>query len=307
MHQNRKLLSIALAVVIAAIASLAVVLLLDHHKAGISTSQAPQPRPAIQAPAPPTTVPAPSAPPVVPPKIATTPTAPAPATPEYPPQSRFDGRTAGNAAKDIDGEIVGAINPNGMVALTFDAGASAEPTPPLLDALKAAGLHVTFFLTGKWCKENPELVKRIIAEGHEIGNHTYSHPDLRKLSDVEIADQIRRMNEQMTLATGTSCKPLFRPPFGAFDKRVGEVVSKEGYGVIRWSVDSWDAFKKGITKDEIEARVLEKIKPGSIVLMHCGSQPTADALPDMIAKIQAKGLRVVTVSELISSNPPQTK
>jgi peptidoglycan/xylan/chitin deacetylase (PgdA/CDA1 family) len=302
MPQSRKLVIILSFILACTIAVFAATLLLTRRGSPTLTPHAQQPKPTLQQPARPTAVPPPVTSSPEGPSIAPTPTAP-----DYSPHPRFDAKAAANAAKDSDGEITGAAVPNDAVALTFDAGASGEPTSAILDALAAAGLRVTFFLTGKWCEENPDLAKRITADGHEIGNHTYSHPDLRKLTNDEITDQLRQTNKQIILATGYSCKGLFRPPYGDFDKRVAAVVDAEGYGVIRWSLDSWDAWKEGITKDEIEARVLEKIKPGSIVLMHCGSRPTADALPDMISKIEAEGLRIVTVSALIAGNSQQPK
>lgn len=186
------------------------------------------------------------------------------------------------------------------IAITLDAGASPAPTPAILKTLKAAGLHVTFFLTGKWCEQNPELVKEIAADGHEIGNHSYSHPDLRKLSDDAIREQLSKTENLIVQLTGKSTKPLFRPPFGGRDKRVLSVAEGEGYTSVCWSLDSWDAFKKGITSQEIEKRVLDKIQGGDIVLMHCGSAPTAAALPDIIAKLQQRGFQIVKVSELTS-------
>lgn len=195
------------------------------------------------------------------------------------------------------GEIIHTPSPT-KIALTFDAGASPVPTPSILAALKSAGLHVTFFVTGKWCEQNPDLVKQIAAEGHEIGNHTYSHPDLRKLSDDAIAEQLRRTDDIVMRLTGKSTKPLFRPPFGGRDKRVLSVAGREGYTSVYWSLDSLDAYRKGITSGQIETRVLDRIQGGDIVLMHCGSAPTAAALVDIIGKLQQRGYQIVKVSEL---------
>ncbi len=187
------------------------------------------------------------------------------------------------------------------IALTFDAGASATPCPSILKTLRDNGLHVTFFLTGKWCEKNPELVKEIAAEGHEIGNHTYSHPDLRKVSDEEIIEQLSKCDDLVKDLTGESTKPYFRPPFGGRNKHVLEVAGEQGYTSVYWSLDCWDAFKKGITAEQIEKRVLDRIQGGDIVLMHCGSAATAEALPDLIAKLRERGFEIVKVSELTSS------
>ncbi len=186
-----------------------------------------------------------------------------------------------------------------MVALTFDAGASSKPTADLLDALKSARLRVTFFLTGKWCEQNEALVRRIHDEGHEIANHTYSHLDLRTISDDAIREQMAKMDEIVLRITGEHCAPYLRPPYGGRDKRVLRIVSEAGYTPIYWSLDSWDAFKKGITSEEITERILGRVRGGDIVLMHCGSRATADALPGMVRELQSRGLQVVTVTELL--------
>lgn len=184
------------------------------------------------------------------------------------------------------------------IALTFDAGASAKPTPALLSVLAQKGVRATFFLTGKWVDSNKELTGQIAAAGHEIGNHTYSHPDLRKVSDDSIRKELERTEAAVQAAAGVSTKPYFRAPYGARDSRVLKVALDEGYRSVFWTVDSWDAFKKGIKADEIEERVLERARDGAIVLMHCGSWPTVEALPKIIDELRARGYELVTVSEL---------
>lgn len=187
------------------------------------------------------------------------------------------------------------------IALTFDAGASPLPTPSILKTLRDNGLHVTFFLTGKWCEKNPDLVRQIAAEGHEIGNHTYSHPDLRKCTDEKIVDQLARTEELVKNLTGQSTRPYFRPPYGGRNKHVLEVAGGQGYTSVYWSLDCLDAYKKGITAEQIIDRVCSRIQGGDIVLMHCGSAATAQALPDLIARLKERGFEIVKVSELTSS------
>ncbi len=218
-----------------------------------------------------------------------------PAKPEEP--SRGHKRRLGG----YPGEIVHTASTS-KIAITLDAGASPVPTPSILATLKAAGVHVTFFLTGKWCEQNPELVKEIVADGHEIGNHTYSHPDLRKVSDDAIREQLAKTDSLIVNLTGRSTKPYFRPPFGGRDKRVLSIAAEEGYTGVYWSLDSLDAFKKGITGQEIESRVLSRAQGGDIILMHCGSAPTATVLPEVIAKLKQRGFEIVTISELESGN-----
>lgn len=185
------------------------------------------------------------------------------------------------------------------IALTFDAGASPAPTPKILDVLAKYNVHSTFFLTGKWIAKNPKLSRRIVTEGHEIGNHTYSHKSLTDLDEGKITDEVEKTDKLVEELTGHSTKPLLRVPYGARDDRVKRILAELGYRSIYWDLDSWDSVKKGITPEEIEQRVLGKVRNGSIVLLHCGSDATADALDSLLEKLIADGYRPVTVSELM--------
>lgn len=187
------------------------------------------------------------------------------------------------------------------IALTFDAGASAAPCAKILDVLAKRHVHSTFFLTGKWIAANPELVRRIADEGHEIGNHTYDHRRLTKLSRGDIADEVEKTDRLVERETGGSTKPLLRVPYGERDHRVLSILSELGYRSIYWDLDSWDSVKAGITPAEIESRVTGKVRNGSIVLMHCGSDATAEALDDMLDRLRASGYQPVKVSELMQN------
>lgn len=190
-------------------------------------------------------------------------------------------------------------NPRGtQVALTFDAGSSAEPTPAILKALDDAGVKATFFLTGKWCEKYPKMAARIVAAGHEIANHTYGHERLPNLSDEAIVEELQKADECIYNATGQHTVTWFRPPFGARDKRVLEVAAKAGYRSAYWTLDSWDSVKRDITGAEIENRVIIKLAAGDVVLMHCGSEATSQALPGILRAVRTKGLQAVKVSEL---------
>jgi peptidoglycan/xylan/chitin deacetylase (PgdA/CDA1 family) len=196
------------------------------------------------------------------------------------------------------GEVSRGDAGSSSIALTFDAGADSKPVPKILETLARHGLHATFFLTGKWMERNPELTKRISAEGHEIGNHSYSHTPFTRLSDAEIADEVDRTERIAVDLTGKSTKPYFRAPMGNRNEHVLSVLSDLGYRSIYWDIDCWDAVKKGITTAQIETRVTERIRNGSIVLMHCGSQATADTLESLINKLESAGYHPVKVSDL---------
>jgi peptidoglycan/xylan/chitin deacetylase (PgdA/CDA1 family) len=194
---------------------------------------------------------------------------------------------------------LGAHQPKagGVIAITFDAGASGDPVPKILAALDRYGLKCTFFLTGKWTDKYPEYARDIVAAGHELGNHTYSHKDLRTLSDEEIRRELERAEETVYRTTGASTKPYFRPPFGGRDKRVLTVAAACGYRSVYWTLDSFDSVKKGITAEEIRQRIVGRAKDGDIVLCHCGSEATAEALPLILEQLTGR-FTLVPVSVL---------
>lgn len=184
------------------------------------------------------------------------------------------------------------------IAITFDAGASAKPAAQILKVLAKHNIKCTFFLTGKWMEQNKSMTRQIVDAGHEIGNHSYSHRRFTDLSDAEIANDIDKTNRVAIELTDQNTKPLFRCPFGARDKRVLKALADQGYKSVYWDIDSWDSVKKDITSKQIEDRVLEKVRNGSVILMHCGSQPTADALDSLLTKLEASGYEPVTISQL---------
>ncbi len=190
----------------------------------------------------------------------------------------------------------------GKVALTFDAGASAEPTLDILESLRKNNVKATFFLTGKWALQNRKIAKIISDEGHEIGNHSHSHTHLEDLPQEEIIEDIRNAEVAIYESTGQKPAPFFRPPFGVRNRNLFDAARQAGYEVVMWDIDSWDSVKKDISCEEITVRVISKIKDGDIVLFHCGSRATADALPSILLKLKEMGFHPVKVSELRPSS-----
>lgn len=185
------------------------------------------------------------------------------------------------------------------VSLTFDAGADWKPAKQILEALAARNVKATFFLTGEWVRENPKTTRLIAEQGHEIGNHSWDHPPFTKLADADIRDQLRRTETIILETVGRTSRPYFRPPLGDRDPRVRNIVGEEGFLTVYWSLDSRDSVDRGITASQIRERVLGKAAPGSIVLLHCGSQATADALPTILDGLKSRGLDQVPVSRLL--------
>jgi len=183
------------------------------------------------------------------------------------------------------------------MALTFDCGASGVPTPAILKALRERGLHVTFFITGRWASIYPDLTREIAAE-HEIANHSWSHPDFRNLSDAAILDEMRRADELLSRIAGKSTKPFWRAPFGSRDRRIMSLIQSNGWPYhIYWSADSGDWTD--ITPAQVHANVVRAARNGAIVVQHCGSSQTAAVLPQILDDLAARGFRIVPVSELL--------
>lgn len=188
-----------------------------------------------------------------------------------------------------------------IVALTFDDGPHAKITPEILDILKENDVKATFFLVGQNAEKHGQLVERIIAEGHEIGNHTFGHKYLGGQSkgvmerEIDLCDDvIYNHNEYNTI--------LFRPPGGIYDATLTSVCGERGYSVVLWSIDTRDWA--GTSADAIENEILKNVDDGAIILMHdyiCGESHTAEALRRVIPKLKKLGYRFVTVSELIGA------
>lgn len=179
-----------------------------------------------------------------------------------------------------------------MVALTFDDGPNSSSTPRILDTLKRYNAKATFFVIGSSVPGNEAILKRAVSEGHEIGNHTWSHPSLATLSVNDIKWQMSETSKVITSATGKEVK-LMRPPYGATNATVQANV---GYPQIFWDVDTLDW--KNRNTQAILANVQSQVAPGAVILMHDIHGTTADALPAVMDYLVSQGYRFVTVSEL---------
>ncbi len=184
------------------------------------------------------------------------------------------------------------------VALTFDDGPSAKLTPKLLDMLKQRGIKATFFLVGQNAAEYPDIVKREVAEGHEVGNHSWSHPQLTKLSADGVAAQIEKTNAAIRTAIGHD-PGVMRPPYGATNAKLDHRLNDQyGLKVILWDVDPLDWKYRNSAR--VEREILSQTKPGSIILVHDIHATSVAAMPDTLDALIAKGYKFVTVSELIA-------
>src|SRR5439155_15012101 len=189
------------------------------------------------------------------------------------------------------------------IAMTFDDGPSATLTPKLLDILAAHQIKATFFVIGENVVEHPEIVTRAAREGHEIGNHSWSHPNFGKMSDEGVRGQVQRTDDAIKEAAGAR-PTLLRPPYGSITARQKRWIHDQfGYQIILWDVDPYDWKRPG--PSVVRNRILKETQPGSIVLSHEIHPVTIEAMPSTFDALEAKGFRFVTVSELIQAAVPQ--
>jgi len=191
------------------------------------------------------------------------------------------------------------VNVDGpYIAMTFDDGPHATNTPKLLEMAAERHIKLTFFVLGECVEQNPDVLRREVAEGHEIGNHSWSHPNLAKLSDADVRSQLQRTEDIIEKTAGIKAK-LMRPPYGELTKRQRILVNHQFvYKVILWDVDPLDWKRPG--SNVVAQRIIAGARPGSIILSHDIHPPTIAAMPQVFDALLAKGFKFVTVSELLA-------
>ena len=188
------------------------------------------------------------------------------------------------------------------MALTFDDGPNATLTPKLLDLLAARRLKATFFVVGQNAADHPEILKRAVREGHEIANHSWSHPNLGKMSDDAVRRELQKTDDAIAAAIGKR-PTLLRPPYGSITAHQKKWIHEEfGYRIIIWDVDPLDWKRPG--PSVVTARILKETHAGSIVLAHDIHPPTIEAMPATFDQLMKKGFKSVTVTELLSMATP---
>jgi peptidoglycan/xylan/chitin deacetylase (PgdA/CDA1 family) len=184
------------------------------------------------------------------------------------------------------------------VIFTFDGGGTVQSADQILNTLSKHHIKGTFFLTGKMIEANPDLVKRIAKEGHEIFNHTYDHPFLTKISNEQITSELINMEKILMKDINLSPKPYFRAPYGARDARVLEATALAGYQSVYWTVDAHDWMNpQKITADQVKTRILSSLAPGNIYLMHLGDSISGAILDDVFTSIESKGYKIVSLTQ----------
>ncbi|MBO8159603.1 polysaccharide deacetylase family protein [Thermosyntropha sp.] len=199
--------------------------------------------------------------------------------------------------------ITGIETNEKVIALTFDDGPDTENTSLILDILKKHDAKATFFVLGQRAKKYPNLIKRMAEDGHEVGNHSFSHPDFNHKDRKSIREEIVKTNQIILRLTGK--KPLFfRPPGGYLSYEMVDLVMKENMIIGYWSYIQDPKDWQGRKGEDIAAYIINHIKPGQIIILHDGvpnGVETARALDIFIPKLKKEGYRFVTMTELIKA------
>ncbi|WP_079508477.1 polysaccharide deacetylase family protein [Mesobacillus jeotgali] len=191
-----------------------------------------------------------------------------------------------------------------MVSFIINVAWGNEYLSGMLATLKKHNVTASFFLEGRWVKNNPGMAKMIADAGHEIGNHSFTHPNMKELSAPKINEEIHKTNEVIEAVTGAKTK-WFAPPSGYYKDEVVQIASAHNLGTVMWSVDTIDWQKP--SQEKLINRVMGKVHNGAMILMH-PTEVTASSLDELIMQIKGKNLQIGTVSELLSENrilPPK--
>ena len=183
-----------------------------------------------------------------------------------------------------------------QVAISFDAAWGADKTEKIIEICNEFNVKATFFLVGFWVQKYPDMVKKIYDNGFEIGTHSNTHPDMTKLSSEDQKFELQTSMNLIKNITGENVK-IFRPPFGAYNDSLINVAESLGLTTIQWDVDSLDW--KGLSAIEINNRVLNGVRNGSIILCHNNSDHILDALPIMLDRLLKRGYKITPVGELL--------
>lgn len=183
-----------------------------------------------------------------------------------------------------------------VLSISFDAAWGSANTEGILDILDQYDVKATFFLVGFWAEKYPELVAELMARGHEVGNHSSTHPHMSQLSEAQIREELRKCSELVRSITGTPTT-LFRPPYGEYNDAVVRVSREEGYECVQWNVDSLDW--KNLGADNMIRQCTKSVNPGDIVLFHNDSKYILEALPKILEYYTQAGYKIIPVSQLL--------
>lgn len=190
-----------------------------------------------------------------------------------------------------------------MVSFIINVAWGNEYLSGMLATLKKYNVSASFFLEGRWVKNNPGMAKMIAEAGHEIGNHSFTHPNMKELSAPEINEEIKKTNDVIEAVTGVQTK-WFAPPSGSYKDEVVQIAAAHKLGTVMWSVDTIDWQKP--TPEKLINRVMGKVHNGALILMH-PTESTAASLEQLIIQIKAQDMQIGTVSDMLSENRVMAK
>jgi peptidoglycan-N-acetylglucosamine deacetylase len=229
---------------------------------------------------------------------------PALVTPEMNVHDEFSGDFSARLYRVVHNTIAADRSPRPkLIALTFDDGPYPMFTPLLLDELRALHVPATFFLIGRDAEQWPEITRRIVLDGNEVADHTYSHPDLDHETAAQVREEVIKGGDVLFALSGDpSVHFLMRPPHGRYTMSTLHTVTELGYKVVLWTDDSGDW--RTMTVAHIENDMLRHASAPDIVLLHSGKLATIEALPTVVGRFERAGYRFVTVSELLQQVTP---
>ena len=212
------------------------------------------------------------------------------------------GNATSDALAEYDAYYVGNTN-DSVIYLTFDAGYESGDTAAILDALKKHNAPACFFVVSNYIETAPELIKRMVEEGHIVGNHTSTHPDMSKISDkTAFEKELKGVEEQFKTLTGKELPKFYRPPQGKFSEENLKQAQELGYKTIFWSLAYVDWYADNQpTSDEAFNKLIPRIHNGAIVILHSTSSTNAQILDELLTKYEQMGYRFGSLYELVDA------
>ena len=198
----------------------------------------------------------------------------------------------------VSGYYISHDNRTKRVSLTFDIGFVPRNTE-IMENLAARGIRATYFMLGEAVQRHPEVIEDILASGHELANHSFTHENMQGMSELGMGAELRLTEKAVKAAVSSATtKPYFRAPFGAINEQLIRVSAQEGYHVVGWTIDSSD-WTDGATADLIYDRITQNICPGAIIAMHDVNPASYEALPQVLEFLDAHGYEYVPVSAML--------
>ena len=213
------------------------------------------------------------------------------------------GNASAEELKKYNAYFIGDTTQN-TIYLTFDCGYENGNTEPILDALKKHDVKATFFVVGNFLETSPELVKRMVEEGHIVGNHTYHHPDMSKISDKQSFEkELKDLENLYTQVTGQTMKKYYRPPQGKYNTENLQMAKDMGYHTFFWSLAYVDWLTDAQpSKEEAFDKLLGRIHPGAIVLLHNTSKTNGEILDELLNKWESMGYQFSSLKDLLKTD-----